>query len=108
MAKAKKKEHKPRFFPNGARLESGFVNCILFCMFFIFLRSASDYTGRLLIDEAPSNDWKKDRMPDEFADRLGTRQSYRYCCNLNTAMWTNMGCQMFGFCVFAHKLRQPR
>ena len=71
MAKAKKKEHKPRFFPNGARLESGFVNCILFCMFFVFLRSASDYTGRLLIVEAPSNDWKKTACPMSSLTGLG-------------------------------------
>merc|ERR1712070_622400 len=36
-------------------------------------RNASDYTGRLLIVEAPDNDWKNDRMPDEFADLVGVK-----------------------------------
>ena len=37
------------------------------------MRNAIDYTGRLLIIEAPDSDWKNDRMPDDFADLIGVR-----------------------------------
>ena len=41
------------------------------------MRNAIDYTGRLLIIEAPDSDWKNDRMPDDFADLIGVRTKLR-------------------------------
>ena len=41
------------------------------------MRNAIDYTGRLLIIEAPDSDWKNDRMPDDFTDLIGVRTKLR-------------------------------
>ena len=41
------------------------------------MRNAIDYTGRLLIIEAPDSDWTNDRMPDDFADLIGVRTKLR-------------------------------
>ena len=41
------------------------------------MRNAIEYTGRLLIIDAPDSDWKNDRMPDDFADLIGVRTKLR-------------------------------
>ena len=41
------------------------------------MRNAIEYTGRLLIIDAPDSHWKNDRMPDDFIDLIGVRTKLR-------------------------------
>ena len=51
------------------------------------LRDATEYVGRLLIVEAPDNDWRSDNTPDEYSDPVGVKRKsiclYKEVCSIS-------------------------